>query len=788
MHAANRRAPLGCETLELRTVPATAALAAGTLTVTGTGGDDRIRIVREGGNLRVLDGTQEVGVFASAAVTAIAVSAGGGNDTVVVGNEVTQPVTLAGGAGMDKLVAGGGAAVLAGGAGEDTLIGGLGGTAFNGGAGADDLLRVQTTDPVAADAADRLLIETLPAPPLPEQTITAGEVDTLLRRAAAASASSDAIIAVVDRNGRILGVRVESGVSGAITGDPAALVFAIDGAVSKARTGAFFGNNQAPLTSRTVQFISQSTITEREVNSNPNITDPNSTVRGPGFVAPVGVKGHFPPDVPNTPQVDLFLIEHTNRDGTFHVGPDKIKGTADDVLLAERFNLDPAFVPAGQELFPPDSYGFESGLLPGAQSRGIATLPGGIPIYKNGQVVGGIGVFFPGTTGYATEENSALSTTFDPTRPDRSLEAEWIAFGAVGGFRSSIGGAPTFPVDDLGGVALPTGFGLPSGRIDLVGITLDIVGPCGVQGGLDLIAQVGAGVGRGSPNDGANQVVDADANDDGVATDPLFLRDGRVVPVGWLVLPHDGDGVTAADVVQIVINGIAEANDTRAAIRLPLGSRSKMVFAVADRQGEIVGLFRMPDATVFSIDVAVAKARNVAYYANPTQLQPIDQIPGVPAGTAFTNRTFRYVAEPRFPEGVDGAPPGPFSQLNDGGADLFTGRQVGPPLPASAYQSVAGFDAFNPGTNFRAPTNPLNQNGIVFFPGSAPLYKTAVAGGPPVLIGGFGVSGDGVDQDDVVTVGGEEGFYVPEYILRADQVFVRGVRLPYQKFNRNPEG
>jgi hypothetical protein len=25
-------------------------------------------------------------------------------------------------------------------------------------------------------------------------------------------------------------------------------------------------------------------------------------------------------------------------------------------------------------------------------------------------------------------------------------------------------------------------------------------------------------------------------------------------------------------------------------------------------------------------------------------------------------------------------------------------------------------------------------------------------------------------------------------VPRADQVFVRGVRLPYQKFNRNPEG
>jgi uncharacterized protein GlcG (DUF336 family) len=779
MHAANHRPTLGCEPLELRAVPATAALVLGTLTVSGDADNDRIRIVREGGSLRVLDGTDELGTFASAAVTAITVNAGAGNDAVFVANEVVQPVTMNGGPGRNKLVAGGGPASLNGEGEDDLLIGGLGGTSFNSGGGANDLLRVQPTDAVVANPADRLLIETQPAAPLPAQTLTAAEVDALLRRAAAASSSSDAIIAVVDRNGRILGVRVEGGVSGAITGDASTLVFAIDGAVAKARTGAFFGNNQAPLTSRTVQFISQSTITQREVESNPSITDPNSTLRGPGFVAPVGIGGHFPPNVQNTPQVDLFQIEHTNRDGSFHVGPDRIKGTADDIPLAQRFNLNSAFVPAGQELFPPDSYGFESGIFPGAQSRGIATLPGGIPIYKNGQVVGGIGVFFPGTTGYATEENSALSTIYDPTRGDRSLEAEWIAFAAAGGTRVAIGTAPLFPVDDLNGVTLPVGFGLPSGRIDLVGITLDIFGPGGAAG-IDLLAQVGAGVGRGSPNDGTNQVI--------VAGDPNLTRDGVVVPSGWLVLPHDGDGVTAADVIQIVSNGIAEANDTRAAIRLPLGSRSKMVFAVADRQGEIVGLFRTPDATVFSIDVAVAKARNVSYYANPTQLQPIDLVPGVPAGVAFTNRTFRFLGEPRFPEGIDGAPPGPFSQLNDGGADPFSGRQVGPRLPASAYQSVVGFDAFNPGTNFRAPTDPRNQNGIVFFPGSVPLYSAAAPGVSRVLIGGFGVSGDGVDQDDVVALGGTDGYFVPQNILRADQVFVRGIRLPYQKFNRNPEG
>ena len=143
------------------------------------------------------------------------------------------------------------------------------------------------------------------------------------------------------------------------------------------------------------------------MNSSPNITDPNSTLRGPGFVSPVGIKGHFPPNVPNTPQVDLFQIEHTNRDGTFHVGNDRIKGTADDVQLAQRFNIDPAFVPPGQSLTPPDSYGFVSGLPP--RSRASRRCPASRSQERRWS---GSGVL-PSKTGFATE-NSILSTTYNP--------------------------------------------------------------------------------------------------------------------------------------------------------------------------------------------------------------------------------------------------------------------------------------------------------------------------------------------------------------------------------------
>jgi Haem-degrading len=149
--------------------------------------------------------------------------------------------------------------------------------------------------------------------------------------------------------------------------------------------------------------------------------------------------------------------------------------------------------------------------------------------------------------------------------------------------------------------------------------------------------------------------------------------------------------------------------------------------------------------------VAVAKARNMIYF-NSSAVSPQD-LPGVPVGTAATNRTISFGAQPLFPSGIDASQPGPFFQL---------------------YVN----DVAHPCTQGSQPANP-NQNGIVFFPGSEGLYRNGK------LIGGLGVSGDGVEQDDFVTAGGAKGFE-PAANIRADQVLIRGVRLPYLKFPRNP--
>ena len=785
------RAPIGrtllrFESLESRDPGASAVLSGGTLLVNGTDLNDHFLVRYEGSSLVVRDSSGVLGKFNPGKITSIAIMAGAGNDSVKIAQGVKIRATIDGGTGKNLLQAGGGVTRIIGSDAASKLVGGSGGTSFVGGSGnekftggsgsnaivpgtgADKVARITLNDSVAATPATRVVRNNPPPVPAgkPDAVLTAGEVGTLLRRAAAASKSEDAIIAVVDRNGRILGVRTEGKVSTAITSSTVNLVFAIDGAVAKARTAAFFANNQAPLTSRTIRNLSQSTITEREVNSNPNIADVNSVFRGPGFVAPVGTGGHFPPSVPNTPPVDLFGIEHTNRDGTLHPGADGVRQST-DLKLKERFNIDSKFVPAGQSLTIPDSYGYVTDLLKTAQSRGIATLPGGIPIFRDGTLAGGIGVFFPGKTGYATEENSSLGTTFDPLKPDRSLEAEFIAFAALGG---SVQAGKT--IGTINGVLKPAGFDLPFGRIDLVGITLDVFGPGGNEG-VKKLTEYGKLLGVGNPDSGVNRQVTA------VATQRLLP--GKAVPSGWLVQPHDGAGISAAQVKSIIEQGFFQANKTRAAIRLPLSSQTRMVFAVADRNGQVVGLYRMPDATVFSIDVAVAKARNVNYYADPTKLQTVDRVPTIPVGTAFTNRTIRYLALPRFPSTVDLQVPGPFSIIRDGGTDPSTARMVGPRLPAKAFQSVYGHDAFFPGSNFRDATNIANQNGIVFFPGSAPLYQLGKG-----LIGGFGVSGDGVDQDDVVTAAGAMGYAVVG-AYRADQVSLAGVRLPYQNFNRNTE-
>jgi hypothetical protein len=74
---------------------------------------------------------------------------------------------------------------------------------------------------------------------------------------------------------------------------------------------------------------------------------------------------------------------------------------------------------------------------------------------------------------------------------------------------------------------------------------------------------------------------------------------------------------------------------------------------------------------------------------------------------------------------------------------------------------------------------PELKNGLQIFAGGIPLYRGST------LVGAIGVSGDGIEQDDLVAAGGANQFAPPDAI-RSDKFFVRGVRLPFLKFPARP--
>ena len=474
--------------------------------------------------------------------------------------------------------------------------------------------------------------------------LTADDVRAVIRRAAESLDAATMVIAVTDRGGNVLGVFEKPGAPLKVRGNFGQLVNADDFAVSLARTGAFFSNDQAPLSSRTVRYIS-------------------------------GI--HFPPGIRNKPNAALYGIENTNRGCSLNTVFNPGKAVVPSRALAGACH---SFDASGCGL------GIATGKADVFDSDPGAVNGGGVPIFKDGALVGGIGV-----------------TGVDPA---------WAEFAA---FAGSVPDPRFGPRPAAPGVIFLDGLQLP-----FVSQTTPPSGP-------------GAFAGR-------------------FVLGPLDSPFGPAgVPDGWLVGPFAGADLSASDVETIVGQSVSVASQARAAIRLPLGSRTRMVIAVTDLRGGVLGLFRMPDSTVFSIDVAVAKARNMVFFNGPDRL--VQDLPGVPPTIAVTNRTIGFGAQPLYPSGIDGTGPGPFFSLylDDVSAPCRQGSQP----------------------------RDLNQSGVVFFPGSMPLLRNGR------LVGGLGISGDGVEQDDLVAAAGATGFVPPEAV-RADQLVLGGVRLPFLKFPRNP--
>jgi len=543
--------------------------------------------------------------------------------------------------------------------------------------------------------------------------LTAAEVQLIIAQAAtkALELGLAATIAVMDHEGFVLGVLRMSGatttttITGGGTGGLEGATLAGSAAlaaISKAGTGAYFGTQGNAFTTRTASFI---------------------------------VQEHFPPHVNPSPGGPLFGVQFSSL-------------SCSDVARTGHFN--------------PGAFILQNGIPKnGNLPLGLSADPGGLPLYKNGTAVGGIGV----------EGNGIYTLDTNPADNDQSLE-ELAAASGTKGFQapSGIRGDQIF----LDGIRLPFANAEPPSVLATRTYASFLA-----TGGTEIVTPAAA------PATGFQAFTLPNGVTGFIDQDTATYQPGLIA--------SSDSGLTTSDVLTIVGQAAAQANATRAAIRLPLGSKARVSITVVDTTGLILGMFRTPDAPIFGWDVSAQKARTVAFLSKASAGGDLTTAglgsyvtaaatDGIALGgaIAFSDTAVGFLSQPIFPPGaISPFSNGPFS-LPLGTWSIFnTGLQLD-----LMTQGLLTGGVNNILTNLLGPggvcSNVANlPNGITIFPGSFPLYK----GG--ILVGGIGISGDGVDQDNIIGFAGSAGFEAPGGI-RSDTIFVRGVRLPFSVFPRHP--
>lgn len=547
-----------------------------------------------------------------------------------------------------------------------------------------------------------------------------------------------AVVAVVDRVGNVLAVfRMDGapatvaissglGVSGGLDGIAAGTIPAADAAIAKALTGAYLSSAGNAFSSRTASQI---------------------------------VQEHFNPGEDRQPSGPLYGVQFSQ-------------------LACSDVNRSRTHGTVGPKRSP----------------LGLAADPGGLPLYKGGVLVGGVGIEADGLYGLDRD-------IFDI---DKDAE-ELIAVAASGGFAApaDIRGdritadGRTFRYVDSEAIAsdpahAPAFATLPGSLV-------------AVPGYVD--AAIAAGTAFGSAASGVRP------------DDATFASIG-----GWILVDGAGaarfapraagDGsLSQAEVSAILSDAIAVARRARGQIRRPLGSIAEVSVAVVDLDGDILGLVRTGDAPVFGIDVAVQKARTAMFFSHPAAASDLATAPdaqfvgggsaaiagyvdavraflgdsaALTGDIAWSARAVGNIHRPTFPDGIDGTPPGPlstpitqWSPFNDGfQLDLVYNQLVkgvlGDDSEGCAGRAAAGSTTSDAGL-------PKLRNGAQIFPGGVPIYRGAR------LVGAVGVSGDGVDQDDMIASLGlanaakeiPTGFGHAPAAMRADTLTPQGVRLRY---------
>jgi uncharacterized protein GlcG (DUF336 family) len=427
---------------------------------------------------------------------------------------------------------------------------------------------------------------------------------------------------------------------------------------------------------------------------------------------------------------------------------------------------------------------------------GLAADPGGFPLYKNGVLVGGVGAIADG------------SYSFDPSVIDVDNEPdELIALAGTVGFaapediradRINVDGT-SLRFTDAAYTALVNVSGATFAAADATGDLVPVTGY--YPGGLI------AGIAYGSEASGVRAASAADF----ARTDAFVLSNGGGANRYPIRAATDGGDVaqplSAVEARAILEEAFTIMARARAQIRRPLDSQAQVTISLVDTRGQVLGIVRAPDAPVFGIDVSLQKARTANFFSGPFAAAQLAGAGGeapqflanmraflgasaLTGSHAFADRSIGNLARPYFPDGEVGRPPGPLSRPIEQFNPFSTGLQSALVLGNLGAHLAFVTGASPTDTPQRCTTVPdaalgqnRLQNGIQIFPGAVPVYRGAT------LVGGLGVSGDGIDQDDMISFLGAHnagarlgGFGNAPAAMRADQIVINvgaGVRLRY---------
>ncbi len=541
----------------------------------------------------------------------------------------------------------------------------------------------------------------------PRQALTTEEVQQIIQQASTAARLQGvrATVALVDRVGNVLGVYQMSGApsnttitgqTGASGGLEALTVPATLSAISKAGTGAYLSSQGNAFSTRTASQI---------------------------------VQENFNPGERNQGGGPLFGVQFSQ------------------LLCSDVTVLDSA---ASGSLRHGSALALGGSTGPRPLPLGLSADPGGFPLYKNGDLVGGIGVEFDG------------SYTIDRTVFDRDANREeLIALSATRGFE-----APSERIASQMSVGKFLRYAdvTYEEAITLPAI-LDTFEPSSlIAVSLFTTGKLRAGATFGDVSSGVFEATRA-----GIPSGDLVLPSGASrYPARNGTSRSDSLQLTASEVSALLDSALLTAERARAAIRRPLDTPARVSIWIVDHTGAPLGFTRSKDAPVFGIDVALQKARAAALMSSPQAARMLTaaglgsyvsrtkDLLGSAAlsnGVAITNRAVGNMARPFFPDGINGSSPGPLSlpvpELA-GGASSWSPFNTGMQLDlvfgklATALGLAGARSAIPDSCGDRNIFGSLAANGIQIFPGAVPLYRGST------LIGAIGVSGDGIDQDDLV--------------------------------------